>query len=83
MLLLKSKKVKSIICYLVPKMQNSSSSPEMRAHQFLEYFCLSWRADKYSEYELYQAFGSWCKQEGIKEQERCKVLSAAYSMLAR
>jgi hypothetical protein len=65
------------------EMQTLSQDPEVRAHQFLEYFSLHCEEDKYSEYELYQAFVSWSKKQGIEEKEKCRVLSAAYSMLAR
>jgi hypothetical protein len=60
-----------------------SLDPESQAHKFLEYYCLNCEASKYSEYELYEVFTTWSENQGIQEQEKCRVLSAAYSMLGR
>lgn len=55
--------------------------PELQAHRFLEHFSQHCQNGSCSDYELYEAFTSWSKKQGIEEQEKCRVLSAAYSML--
>jgi hypothetical protein len=71
--------------YYYQKMQSTcqSSDSEGKAHEFLEYYCLNCESGKYSEYELYYVFATWSNEHGIGEREKCRVLSAAYSLLGR